>query len=153
MLCSTSGDNLFWFFQYEAPIPSSGDNRDGWEEHSRKEEEGFKATLLGFLADIHTSWGTFLRDVFLLSRLLAAAPDSSLSTIFEKFDCIRRPQVQKFFKFASKRGEERRKTGIWAQRTKEFLIGIMLWFSTWMNLHMLGIGEGDLVYDIDEALI
>ena len=148
MPCSASFDTIFWFFSYEVPIPSSGNNREGWEEQGRREDDGFKAALLGFLGDIQMEWGAFLRDVikktetvkffpifrlplggrwsrgrclllgdaahamqphsgqgvsmaledaFLLLRLLeATSPLVSFSTLFEKFDCIRRPRVEKF---------------------------------------------------------
>lgn len=57
MPCSASFDTIFWFFSYEVPIPTSGNNREGWEEQGRREDDGFKAALLGFLGDIQMEWG------------------------------------------------------------------------------------------------
>lgn len=205
MPCTASGDTLFWFFQWEVSIPPTGDTQDGWEEQSRQEEDSFKTTLLGFLSEMQTPWGTFLRDVvshtdvvkfypifslpldgwwsrgrclllgdaahgmaphsgqgvgmaledvFLLSRLLATGVMAGgLTTVFEKFDAIRRPRVNSFSKLATIRGAGRKKTGVLAQWIKEFLIGTLLWVVTVLGLHRLGIGEGMVVYDIEEAPI
>lgn len=63
MPCTASGDTIFWFFQWEAPVPATGDTQDGWQEQSRREEDSFKTTLLGFLGEMNTPWGAFLRDL------------------------------------------------------------------------------------------
>lgn len=204
--CTVSHDTLFWFFQWEVPIPAAGEaSRDGWEESSRREEEGFKATLLGFLRDVGTPWGAFMRnvvratevvkffpifrlplggtwsrgrclllgdaahamqphigqgisgaleDVFLLSRLLEVVqPSEPLSTAFERFDHIRRPRVEKFYKMAAGRGEWRKRTGPWAQWLKETLWWLGLQFIAWTGLLRHGFGEAVVVYDIDEVPI
>jgi len=205
MPCSTSSDVLYWFFSYEVPIPSSGDSREGWEEHSRREEDGFKAALLGFLNTVQMEWGAFVRDVvkktetvkfypifrlplggrwyrgrclllgdaahamqphvgqgvsmaledaFLLSRLLeATSPSESLSTLFKKFDSIRRPRVEKFYGYASQRTVGRKKTSPWGQWLKELLIWALLRLVTWTSLNKLGIGEKSVLYNINDVVI
>lgn len=205
MPCSTSNDSLYWFFQYEVPTPPSGNSREGWEEHCQREEDGFKAALLGFLGDVQMEWGAFLRDVikktetvkffpifrlplggrwsrgrclllgdaahamqphvgqgvsmaledaFLLSRLLdATSPSVSLSTLFEKFDGIRRPRVQKFYGFASQRTQYRETTSPWRQWLKEVLIWALMRLVVWTSLHKLGIGEKSLLYNINDVPI
>lgn len=205
MPCTVSRDTLFWLFSYEVPIPSSGDSREGWEEHSQREQEGFKVALLGILASIQTTWGAFVRDVventdavkfypifrlplgnrwfkgnclllgdaahamqphvgqgvsmgledvFLLSRLLqAASPEDPLSGMFEKFDRIRRPRIEKFYGYASQRVKDRKATSPWGQWMKEVLIWVVLRLIIWTSLHKMGIGERGLLYDINEVPI
>ena len=201
--CTASNDNLFWFFSYKVPIPPSGDNRDGWEVHRKKEIEGFKSSLLSVLRNVRGSWGDLMRDVinktnvvkffpvfrlplggtwskgrclllgdaahamqphagqgvsmaledvFLLSRLLEA-PSRSLSDTFVKFDKIRRPRVEKMYKTAASNGERRKKTSPWFQWIAEFVVWIGMHIYSGLNLHEWGVGQRDLVYDIDEAEI
>jgi 2-polyprenyl-6-methoxyphenol hydroxylase-like FAD-dependent oxidoreductase len=95
-----------------------------------------------------------VEDVFLLSRLLAT-PSLSLSDVFEKFDGIRRPRLEKFFKLAARNAESRKRTGPLTQRLKELatwaLIGVSKScdLSKWVDWQ----GQRDLVYDIDEVQI
>jgi 2-polyprenyl-6-methoxyphenol hydroxylase-like FAD-dependent oxidoreductase len=93
-------------------------------------------------------------DVFLLLRLLEA-PSLSLSDVFERFNRIRRPRVEKFFKLAERNGESRRRTGPLAQRLKELAAWTLISVSNSCNLQKWGgwQGQKDLVYDIDEVEI
>ncbi|KAF8847336.1 FAD binding domain protein [Acephala macrosclerotiorum] len=61
--CTSSGDSIYWFFSREVAIPDSGDTRDGWEEHGKKEVDEFKATMHGFLEEVQGDWGGMLRHV------------------------------------------------------------------------------------------
>ena len=63
MPCTASNDTLYWLFSYEVPIPTSGNTREGWEEHRRIEVEGFKTSLLHFLKDAKGEWGSFSKEV------------------------------------------------------------------------------------------
>lgn len=228
--CTAEGDVLYWFFSHEVPIPStsststsSGDvaastavARDGWEEYTRRTEDGFKPTLLSILSCIppSTPVGTMLRDVigatetvkfypifrvptardrgvtptwsrgrclllgdaahamsphvgqgvsqamedvFLISRLLPLLIDSTapitLAEVFQKFTHIRRPRVERFGRVAATRAGQRRKAGPWAQWAREMLFWVGLSLYRWTGAGRWGVGEGDLVYDIDEVKI
>jgi 2-polyprenyl-6-methoxyphenol hydroxylase-like FAD-dependent oxidoreductase len=63
MPCTASGDEIFWFFSREVDVPESGDTKDGWELHRKKEIEGFKSTLLDILSDTRGEWGDFLKEI------------------------------------------------------------------------------------------
>jgi 2-polyprenyl-6-methoxyphenol hydroxylase-like FAD-dependent oxidoreductase len=92
-------------------------------------------------------------DVFLVSRLLKA-PSTSVSDVFERFNDIRRPRVEKIFKVAARNAESRKRAGPVSQRLKEFAAWAMISVSKSFNLHKWGVWqEGDLIYDIDEARI
>ncbi|KAJ4361233.1 hypothetical protein N0V95_002051 [Ascochyta clinopodiicola] len=56
-------DTLYWFFSREVPIPSNGDNRDGWEQRSKQEIDAVKNTLLQILGDSDSGWLEMLRDI------------------------------------------------------------------------------------------
>jgi 2-polyprenyl-6-methoxyphenol hydroxylase-like FAD-dependent oxidoreductase len=203
MPCSPSHDNLYWFFSYPVEIPLSGDNRDGWEVHRKKEIEGFKSHLLTVLRDVQGSWGDFvkevvektkvvkfyptfslplggkwskgrclllgdaghamqphagqgvsmaLEDVFLLSRLLGS-PSLSLPDALLKFDQIRRPRVDKMYKTSARNGERRKKTGPWSQWFTEWTVWVGIYTYNLLNLYRWGLGQKDLVYDIDEEVL
>jgi 2-polyprenyl-6-methoxyphenol hydroxylase-like FAD-dependent oxidoreductase len=95
-----------------------------------------------------------VEDVFLISRLLDV-PSLSLSDIFDRFDRIRRPRLERFFKAAARNSESRKRTGPLAQRLKELAAWTLLGVSRSCNLQKWGgwQGQRDLVYDIDEAPI
>lgn len=62
--CTAAGDKIFSVFSREVPLPESGDTRDGWEEHRKKEVEGFKSMLLNdVLKDVYGPWGEVLKQV------------------------------------------------------------------------------------------
>lgn len=103
-----------------------------------------------------------LEDVFLLSRLLllaqpnAAPPPPekmSLATVFEKFTHIRRPRVDRFSRQATSRGNQRRQTGPWTHWARELLFWVALTIYRWTGAANWGLGEADVVYDIDEVEI
>jgi 2-polyprenyl-6-methoxyphenol hydroxylase-like FAD-dependent oxidoreductase len=74
----------------------------------------------------HIGQGTSmaLEDAVLLARLLAEKTD--IATVFQKFDKIRRPRIETFFKYAETSGNLRRETGPWRQWLKEWGMWIML---------------------------
>jgi 2-polyprenyl-6-methoxyphenol hydroxylase-like FAD-dependent oxidoreductase len=90
-----------------------------------------------------------LEDAFLLSRLLSG-PSVALPEAFEKFDKIRRPRVEKFYKLAMGRGELRKKTGPWALWMKKTAFWALIWTFRTFGLNRWGFGESDLVHDIVE---
>jgi 2-polyprenyl-6-methoxyphenol hydroxylase-like FAD-dependent oxidoreductase len=201
--CSASNDTLFWLYSHSVPIPSAGNTRDGWEEHSKTAAEGFKPTIITALNSVRGHWGNLLKDVlrltevvkfypifrlplggkwsqgrclllgdaghampphlgqgvgmaledaFLLSRLMQASPPGApLSEIFSQFDRIRRPRIEKFYKQAAGRGDQRKETGPWIHWVKEIVIWAALLLYKSCGLYKWGFGEGDVVYDIDEA--
>jgi 2-polyprenyl-6-methoxyphenol hydroxylase-like FAD-dependent oxidoreductase len=98
--------------------------------------------------------GMSLEDAFLLSRLLQAAPsEAPLSGLFSQFDTIRRPRIEKFYKQAAGRGEQRKETGPWAHWVKEIAVWAGLLVYQGCGLDKWGFGEGSVVYDIDEVEI
>ena len=74
----------------------------------------------------HIGQGTSmaLEDTVLLARLLAEKTD--IAAVFQKFDKIRRPRIETFFKHAQTSGNLRRETGPWGQWLKEWGIWLML---------------------------
>ena len=93
-----------------------------------------------------------LEDVFLLSRLLESS-SATLPDMLGKFDEVRRPRVEKFYKFAAKNGDKRRKSSPWVLWFREFFLWVALWVVTRLNVHRRGWWQGDLAYDIDEVEI
>ncbi|KAL3481238.1 hypothetical protein BJX99DRAFT_181377 [Aspergillus californicus] len=65
--CTPSGDELFWFFSGETPLPESTpeseDTRDGWAMHKQEQVTNFKSNLLSTLAPVKGSWGSTLRSI------------------------------------------------------------------------------------------
>lgn len=90
-----------------------------------------------------------LEDVFLLSRMLEF-PTATLSDTFEKFEKVRRPRIDKFYKIAAKNGDERRKPSPWVLWFKECVLWLILTAITSLNLHRWRSGQKDLMYDIDQ---
>ena len=74
----------------------------------------------------HIGQGTSmaLEDTVLLARLLAEKTD--IATVFQKFDKIRRPRIETFFKYAQTSGNLRRETGPWGQWLKEWGMWLFL---------------------------
>ncbi|GKZ75677.1 hypothetical protein AnigIFM56816_000336 [Aspergillus niger] len=65
MPCSPSGDELFWFFSRETPIPhsESGNARDGWEERRQKEVAEYKDTILSIIGEGKGKWPEALTEM------------------------------------------------------------------------------------------
>ncbi|KAM5343652.1 hypothetical protein ACJ41O_012189 [Fusarium nematophilum] len=63
MTSTASDDEIFWLFSKEAPLPETGDARDGWEVRRKEEVEGFKATLLDILKNAGGDWGDAMRQL------------------------------------------------------------------------------------------
>lgn len=199
--CTAAGDEIFFVFSRKLPIPESGDTRDGWEEHRKKEVESFKNMLLdGVLQSVRGKWGEVLtqavnstnsvsfypifrlplggkwfhgrcllmgdaahamqphagqgvsmalEDVFLLSRLLKNK-DSSLTEVFEKFEHVRRPRINRIYETAARNGERRKQTSPWALWAKEWIMwaGILAMKAVGKQQTLISDPE-DLVYDID----
>ncbi|KAJ9239218.1 hypothetical protein DTO169E5_4508 [Paecilomyces variotii] len=206
--CTAAGDELFFVFSRKVPLPESGDTRDGWEEHRKKEVESFKNMLLdGVLKDVRGKWGEVLtqavngtssvsfypvyrlplggrwfrgrcllmgdaahamqphagqgvsmavEDVFLLSRLLkdGEGGETSLSEVFEKFERVRRPRIDRIYETAARNGERRKQTGPWGLWAKEWVMwaGILASKAIGKQVTFISNPE-DLVYDIDEVEI
>ncbi|KIN08431.1 hypothetical protein OIDMADRAFT_100207 [Oidiodendron maius Zn] len=130
--CSASFDTLFWFFSYEVPVPSSGNNREGWEEQGRREEEDGLGDA-AHATQPHSGQGVSM-----------ALEDASL---------LSRPRVEKFYGYASQRVGDRKKTTSWRQWLKEVLIWALLRLVIWTSLHKLGIEERSLLYNINDMAI
>jgi 2-polyprenyl-6-methoxyphenol hydroxylase-like FAD-dependent oxidoreductase len=96
-----------------------------------------------------------LEDAFLLSRLLqksSSSTSSVLSDVFEKFDRIRRPRIEKFARIAGQNATHRR-TGPWGLWFKELGLSTMLWLFWITGFMKWGFFQGDLIYDVDEVPI
>ncbi|KAL2853172.1 hypothetical protein BJX68DRAFT_265395 [Aspergillus pseudodeflectus] len=81
--CTPSGNELFWFFSRETPLPanaiatatssatsesesepqSGSDSRDGWEMRRRNEVSSFKTILLDTVSEVQGHWGATLRAI------------------------------------------------------------------------------------------
>ncbi|KAL2828381.1 hypothetical protein BJY01DRAFT_261553 [Aspergillus pseudoustus] len=65
--CTPSGDELFWFFSRETPIPDTPDanaeSRDGWEVRRHEEVSNFKEVLNEYVAEVQGHWGAVLREI------------------------------------------------------------------------------------------
>ena len=58
-----TNDLLYWFFSREVPLPVSGNARDGWEAHGKKEADSCKSTLLDLFKDERSEWVDMLKQV------------------------------------------------------------------------------------------
>ncbi|PYI05910.1 salicylate hydroxylase [Aspergillus sclerotiicarbonarius CBS 121057] len=65
MPCSAAGDQLFWFFSRETPIPhsESGEARDGWEERRQQEVAGYKDTIRQLIDSGKGEWRETLTEM------------------------------------------------------------------------------------------
>lgn len=61
--CTATADELFWFFSREVDVPESGETKDGWEVHRKKEVEGFQSMLLEILSEAKGEWGELLKEL------------------------------------------------------------------------------------------
>jgi 2-polyprenyl-6-methoxyphenol hydroxylase-like FAD-dependent oxidoreductase len=74
MPSSSSNDTLYWLYSHGVPIPSAGNTRDGWEEHSKYAAEGFKPMILTALNSVQGQWGDLLKDVVKLTAVVKFYP-------------------------------------------------------------------------------
>jgi 2-polyprenyl-6-methoxyphenol hydroxylase-like FAD-dependent oxidoreductase len=70
--CTSSNDEVFWFFSGEIPVPESGEN--GWEEHRRKEVQEVKNSILEILHQVQGRWGDFVRDLIRRTDKISFTP-------------------------------------------------------------------------------
>lgn len=63
MPCTKSGDEMYWGFSKELPLPESGDTRDGWQVHRKEEVDTFKESLLPLLKDSDGEWSESIRQI------------------------------------------------------------------------------------------
>ncbi|KAL5356586.1 hypothetical protein BJX96DRAFT_162564 [Aspergillus floccosus] len=63
MPCTASGDQLYWFYSREVPIPDGETHREGWEEFGEKAVKGFKESILDVIQSGHGSWSQLLREI------------------------------------------------------------------------------------------
>lgn len=61
--CSPSKSELLWFFSKGAPIPESGDSRDGWEVKRKEEVANYKDELRTIIADGKGDFVALLRAI------------------------------------------------------------------------------------------
>lgn len=72
--CTASGDEMYWFFSREVPIPPTGNTRDGWEESGKKEVASLKDNLLDVLGDGPGEWLDTLRQAVKVSDVIKFYP-------------------------------------------------------------------------------
>lgn len=63
MPCTASGNQLYWFYSREVPIPGGESNREGWEEFGKKAVEGFKETVLQLIRGVRGNWSDLVREI------------------------------------------------------------------------------------------
>lgn len=81
--CSASRSELLWFFSKAAPIPESGDSRDGWEVKRKEEVANYKDELRGIISE---GKGDF---VGLLRAILDATKAVNFYPIFKLNEGVR----------------------------------------------------------------
>lgn len=72
--CKKTSDEIYWFFSREVAMPASGDTRDGWEEHGKKEVETVKDNLVALVKDSEGEWGDLLKEVIRRTEVLKFYP-------------------------------------------------------------------------------
>lgn len=98
-----------------------------------------------------------LEDVFLLSRLLQSsstfAKPKSTTEIFTRFEQLRKPRVEKFYKTAASSGQNRKRMPPWKLALFEQACLHGLWVFNLLGLNKMGMSgsQGDLVYDIESV--
>jgi 2-polyprenyl-6-methoxyphenol hydroxylase-like FAD-dependent oxidoreductase len=75
-----TSDLLYWFFSREVPLPASGEARDGWEEHGKKEGDSCKSTLLDLFEDKTSEWVDMLKQVIEKADVIKFYPVYKLPT-------------------------------------------------------------------------
>ena len=61
--CTATADQVLWGFSRQVSLPESGDSRDGWETHRKKEVEGFKSNMRKILTNAHGEWGAAMKQI------------------------------------------------------------------------------------------
>ncbi|KAL3454838.1 hypothetical protein BJX65DRAFT_301464 [Aspergillus insuetus] len=74
--CTPSGNELFWFFSRETPLPDTADadTRDGWEMRRQEEVSDFKNTLLEYVSEVQGAWGATLRATITATKSIQFYP-------------------------------------------------------------------------------
>lgn len=96
-----------------------------------------------------------LEDVILLSGLLVQYQDgdhASLQGVFDRFDQIRRPRIQRINEVAMRNGRMRRNQSPWAVWCKEWYMWTMLRINRFWGMSMSGVLNGDVLYDVEKEL-
>ena len=113
-----------------------------------------RSLLLGDAAHAmqpHIGQGTSmaLEDAFFLSRVLAE-PGRSLTEVFQVYEAVRRPRVEKVAQASADRGDTRQASGPAWHRIKEMGIGLGFWIYKTARLDRLGVGmdKEAIGYDI-----
>jgi 2-polyprenyl-6-methoxyphenol hydroxylase-like FAD-dependent oxidoreductase len=101
----------------------------------------------------HASQGVSmaLEDIFMLSNLLVACPDS-LDEVFRLYEQKRRPRVNEMHTVAERNGGVRKKTGPWQLWLKELATSGALGVYSFFGLGRLGLGQKPLAYDVEEDM-
>ncbi|KAH6701401.1 hypothetical protein BKA61DRAFT_636565 [Leptodontidium sp. MPI-SDFR-AT-0119] len=98
-----------------------------------------------------------LEDVFLLSRLFQSLPvtsaQKSTRQIFTRFDELRRPRVEMFYKAAAEGGERRKRMPSWKLTMFEKVCLHGLWAFNMLGLNRMGMSgsQGNLIYDVESV--
>ncbi|KAL5321394.1 hypothetical protein ACEPPN_009352 [Leptodophora sp. 'Broadleaf-Isolate-01'] len=98
-----------------------------------------------------------LEDVFLLSRLFQSLPvtsaQKSTRQIFTRFDELRRPRVEMFYKAAAEGGERRKRMPSWKLTMFEKVCLHGLWAFNMLGLNRMGMSgsQGILIYDVESV--
>ncbi|PKX91115.1 FAD-dependent oxidoreductase, partial [Aspergillus novofumigatus IBT 16806] len=101
----------------------------------------------------HASQGVSmaLEDIFMLSNLLVACPNS-LDEVFRLYEQKRRPRVNEMHRVAERNGGVRKKTGPWQLWLKELATSGTLLVYSFFGLDSLGLGQKPLAYDVEEDM-
>ncbi|KAJ5775868.1 uncharacterized protein N7511_000879 [Penicillium nucicola] len=96
-----------------------------------------------------------LEDVILLSGLLAhyqAGDYTNLQELFDRFDQIRRPRIQRINEVALRNGRMRRNQSPWTVWFKEWYMWAMLHVNRFWGMSISGVLNGDVLYDVETEL-
>ncbi|KAJ5817463.1 hypothetical protein N7447_009696 [Penicillium robsamsonii] len=105
----------------------------------------------------HAGQGVSLafEDVLLFSGLLEkyeGGDYTDLGEVFDRFDLIRRPRIQRINEVALHNGRMRRNQSPWAVWLKEWYMWIMLHVNRFWGMSMSGVLNGDILYDVETEL-
>ncbi|KAJ5938064.1 hypothetical protein N7454_004406 [Penicillium verhagenii] len=105
----------------------------------------------------HAGQGVALafEDVLLLSGMLAqyqAGDHNNLQEVFDKYDQLRRPRIQRINEVALRNGKMRRNQSPWTVWCKEWYMWTMLRVNRFWGMSMSGVLNGDVLYDVETEL-